>query len=215
MTASLPATARAMCFPDVSSPGTLHMATVQVSKARFVAGEDKQGCPGDMRSCQEKPYLVSGDTVLTGATKGAFTCTGFISPTGKTWREWLPTEALKPASADEESPTDWAGDWTAESAEISIKPNGATFTINGNASFGNGASTNMGDFTATAAPDSGMIAFTEGNNGQTLAYGAGDQSACRIRMVLKGPYLIASDNNNCGGLNVTFSGYYRRTAGKH
>jgi hypothetical protein len=25
-----------------------------------------------------------------------------------------------------------------------------------------------------------------------------------------GPYLIASDNNNCGGMNATFSGIYVR-----
>jgi hypothetical protein len=35
-----------------------------------------------------------------------------------------------------------------------------------------------------------------------------DEFACKVAMQLVGKFLIVSDNLNCGGANVTFSGVY-------
>jgi xylose isomerase len=37
-----------------------------------------------------------------------------------------------------------------------------------------------------------------------------DGYPCRVRMRLLLPYLIVADNGACGGMNVSFSGVYRR-----
>ena len=50
-----------------------------------------------------------------------------------------------------------------------------------------------------------------GEADETLPYEAGDDLDCRARMRLIGPYLLVADNGQCGGLNVSFSGAYRRT----
>ena len=34
--------------------------------------------------------------------------------------------------------------------------------------------------------------------------------ACTVTLRLLGPYLVASDNGGCGGMNVHFTGVYRR-----
>ena len=35
-------------------------------------------------------------------------------------------------------------------------------------------------------------------------------SSCVVKLHRRGPYLVASDNNNCGGLNVSFNGIYTK-----
>src|SRR4051794_11523255 len=50
-------------------------------------------CPAATDACRKKSYLVDGDLVLTGKTKGEFTCISYQSPTAKQrgWsRGWMP-----------------------------------------------------------------------------------------------------------------------------
>ena len=42
-----------------------------------------------------------------------------------------------------------------------------------------------------------------------LALGDADD-ICKMTLRLVGEYLIADDNGECGGMNVTFDGVYRR-----
>ena len=38
-----------------------------------------------------------------------------------------------------------------------------------------------------------------------------DSGVCFVKLWRLGPYLVAADNLGCGGLNVTFTGVYRKT----
>src|SRR5262249_13198261 len=72
-------------------------------------------CPAATDACRKKSYLETGDLVLTGATRGEFTCVSYHSPlsTKRNWTTgWLPTAALTPV-APMQSPkvSDWAGTW--------------------------------------------------------------------------------------------------------
>jgi hypothetical protein len=49
-----------------------------------------------------------------------------------------------------------------------------------------------------------------GPDDRSRPYEAGGEFDCRVRMWRRGPYLLVWDNNGFGGLNVTFSGFYRR-----
>jgi hypothetical protein len=54
-------------------------------------------CPAATKACQRKSYLVMGDLVLVGKTRGHFTCVSYQSPLAKTqiWSNgWLPSAAL-------------------------------------------------------------------------------------------------------------------------
>src|SRR6185437_12212832 len=74
-----------------------------------------ESCPSATDACQKKSYLVTGDLVLTGAPRGAFTCISYHSPvsTRRDWTTgWVLNSALKPV-APMRSPkaSDWAGSW--------------------------------------------------------------------------------------------------------
>ena len=69
---------------------------------------------------------------------------------------------------------------------------------------------NTREVSGQARPKRGVVAFTMGLDGQTVPYTEGDETDCRIRLWQRGPYLVVRDNNGCGGLNVTFSAFYRR-----
>jgi hypothetical protein len=59
-------------------------------------------CPATTKACRKKSYLVTGDLVLTGRTRGSFTCVSYRSMRVKSepiWTTgWLPSTALTPES---------------------------------------------------------------------------------------------------------------------
>ena len=65
---------------------------------------------------------------------------------------------------------------------------------------------NEGSFSAQAPLAAGQkeLVFKEGD----------DESSCVVKLHRRGPYLVASDNNNCGGLNVSFGGIYTKARKK-
>jgi hypothetical protein len=70
---------------------------------------------------------------------------------------------------------------------------------------------NLGSFDATATPSASDVSFTVGEE-STLPIDRGSESDCKVWMRLLGPYLLVSDNMNCGGMNVSFDGLYWRSA---
>jgi len=87
-----------------------------------------ENCPAATDACRKKSYLVTGDLVLTGRTRGDFTCVSYQSPQAKRqiWTSgWLPGAALKPVApiaAPEIS--DWIGTWRLPGGTIEIKRGG-------------------------------------------------------------------------------------------
>ena len=61
-----------------------------------------ESCPADTEACRKTAYLVTGDMVLTGKTRDAFTCVVYQSLRAKkqVWtRGWLPSTALAAGEA--------------------------------------------------------------------------------------------------------------------
>lgn len=215
-----PSVASAGCgWTDVNNDD-VQVAKVATGKPRVYFVIDrvfKAQCPATGAACQDKAYLVPGDVVLIGKRQGAFVCAGFLSPRGTSTINWLPAAAVIPLPASERQPSDWVGDWAAPEQGITIKAAaGGALNVSGDASWGMGdkwrrenGAVHIGQVKGTVRPAGGVVAFTEGDD-KTLPYNAGDEGACSIRMVRRGPYLLARDNNKCGGLNVSFTGFYRR-----
>lgn len=170
-----------------------------------------QPCPKE-KPCgsRQKPYLLSGDVVFAGPPNQGFRCAYYGSRDGKIVAGFIPIENLR--ALDENNgfglTVDFVmGTWKYENDSIEIKA-AAAGQINGDgqAYYQTAETVNDGAFSAQATLASGQkeLVFKEGN----------DESSCVVKLHRRGPYLVASDNNNCGGLNVRFNGIYTKAKAK-
>jgi hypothetical protein len=172
-----------------------------------------ESCPAATDACRKKAYLVTGDLVLVGPTRGNFTCVAYKSPTNKRpiWtRGWLPSVALAPV-APMPSPrlSDWLGTWDQPLGAIEIKPGGigGRLRIEGEIAVAGARDVHTGVIDAQVMPAGDTIAFLDDG---WMPFETKCDSGCRVRMRRVGPYLVVEDNGDCGGAGVTFTGLYRR-----
>ena len=170
-----------------------------------------ESCPAATDACRKKSYLVNGDLVFTGRTKGDFTCVSYQSPTAKQrgWaRGWMPTAALEPVTPmPAPKQTDWIGTWSHPGGDIDIKRGeGGKLSVSGEMVLTGGLSPHTGDIGADVIPLKDTIAFVD--DGSTPFEKEGGD--CRVRMQRIGAWLIVQDNEGCGGVGVTFTGFYHR-----
>lgn len=185
------------------------------ARVHFVQDTDP-GCPAAGATCRSRAYVMAGDVVLAGNTRNGYTCTGFQGPRGSGTIGWLPTAALTMLPLAAQIPADWTGHWYAPEQDVVIKAApGGMLSVKGDATWGMSAwraehgSVHVGTLNGMVRPVRGVLSFTEGE-GRTLPYTGGDAFSCKVRMIRRGPYLLVRDNDNCGGANVSFSGFYAR-----
>lgn len=177
-------------------------------------GDAANACPATAADCQEKAYLVPGDLVVLGVTKGDFVCVDYQTARGARGG-WLPASAIEPAPAVTD-PASWSGKWKRIEADFSIEKNaGGGLKAEGNATFGSldpgrvkRGAVNLCEFAGPLRVKGGEATFTDKD-----ADPKDPDASCRLRMVRAAEVLFVQDNLQCGGLNVSFSGLYRR-AGK-
>ena len=168
-----------------------------------------EACPKD-KPCgsRQKAYLVSGDAVFAGPPNRGFRCAYYGRPNGKIVAGFIPDDNLKPMTEDPSMSIDFViGTWNYENDSIGIKAAAAgQVSGDGQATYQTAETVNEGSFSAQAPLAAGQkeLVFKEGN----------DDSSCVVKLRRRGPYLVASDNNNCGGLNVRFDGIYTRVKTK-
>jgi len=166
--------------------------------------KETKRCPGD-QACPslQKAYLVDGDIVFAGPANQGFRCTYYGTSKGKIIAGFLPEENLTP---ENEQPTLTAefllGTWRFGDDSIEIKAAGAgKVKAHGHATYQTSETVNEGEFTASAAvPAPAELVLRDGE---------GD-AMCEVKLRRRGPYLVASDNNQCGGMNVSFEGIYTK-----
>lgn len=190
-------------------------------RVNFVKREVIQkGCPGNTPACQDKAYLVPGDEVVISGQRGEFVCATYVSAKGRVSDGWLPRSAVTPVQdlpAIQKS--DWLGTWrSGPEQEIAIDAIGSSdkLTIKGDASWGASdpervkrGAVHVGELEGEVAATGADLSFGMGENG-TLPYSEADEVDCKVQMRRLGSYLLAKDNHMCGGVNVSFSGVYRR-----
>ncbi len=219
--ASVPGAAQAGCDWTDLVRDEAGAAVVRPTGARVYFVRDdvlRKGCPNGSAACRRPAYLMAGDPVLTGPVQGRYVCAGFQGAKGAQTIGWLPAEAVVALPDAEQRPSDWAGDWIAPEQELVITEAAAgALAVKGDATWGMGdpqrrlnGGIHTGEVAGTTRPVNGVLAFSMGADNSTQPYEAGDEFSCRIRMLRRGPYLVARDNNGCGGVNVSFSGFYRR-----
>jgi hypothetical protein len=182
-------------------------------------GSDAKDCPNATDACRAKAFLVTGDRVIANQTVGAFVCADFIGAKSTSRRSgWLPASAIVPETPPPIALADWLGKWSQIEAAITIEPGSksGTLSISGDATWGSldpervkRGAVHLGNIEGITSPNGADLSFAMGDS-DTLPVDKGDESACKVWMRRLGAYLLVNDNNNCGGMNVSFGGVYTR-----
>lgn len=219
--------AAAQC-PDAASRdafGGLDLAKVKggVPKVHFRDDQCEEKKPG---GCTRKAFVIPGDEVLVASVLDTSACAVYVDQKGRATAGLLPLSALdrpkKPAATGRDL---LVGKWRRVEAEINVKRDkDGSLDFEGYATYGGHdpkrvaiGAVNVGDFSFKASPASNTIdvALVSGPDGDTQPMVVTDASKipdgeCRVSLVALTTYLVAHDNGQCGGHNVTFSGVYRR-----
>lgn len=203
--------------------GVLYEVDDNVDRAYFYLSDAEQsGCPFQ-RNCRRRAFVVGGDDVMVVAGDDEFSCALYVGagPKFAVTAGWVRTELLvesRPRSWDRE---DFHGRWGyGEFHEIAITDaTDEMVRVTGSALYGaedpgrvERGAVNVGEISVFVPESDSELAFTIDweNVAQEYEYGDPNDGYCRVRMHRDGPYLVVTDNYRCGGMNVTFTGLYRR-----
>ncbi|MET0529192.1 MAG: hypothetical protein ABW003_12805 [Microvirga sp.] len=206
---------------SVNGPVALGRVNNQSSRVNFLKTSIlKAGCPNMSAACQDKPYLVPGDEVVIIGTKGDFVCASYAGKHGRITDGWLRRSAISIVQDQPDvSVKDWIGRWQSGPEQrivIEQVDKAGVLAIKGDATWGASdpervkrGAVNIGSLEAETKAEGATLSFGMGENG-TLPFDQADEADCKVRMQRLGPYLLVKDNNNCGGMNVSFTSVYRR-----
>jgi hypothetical protein len=200
---------------DVTHPVTIAKIIADRPQVHFVKNtSDAAACPAEREGCEQPSYLVPGDLLLVGKSRGAFSCVSYQSAADRrqNWTVgWLPSASLTPVqSARAPRTADWIGRWIHAGGAITIsRGRRGSLRIRGEHVYPAAQSVHSGVIDANAKPAHGRIEFAD--DGST-SFGAASAEAgsCLVRMQRIAELLVVDDNGRCGGSHVTFTGFYRR-----
>jgi len=168
----------------------------------YFYGED-EGCPAPGAKCVRKAYVVAGDALVVSRAFGEYACAWFRPARGYETVGWLRADQLELAEADANPPASrWLGEWVMHENGFTIRRDAkaGVLRVEGSATWhGVGDNVHVGEVNASAAPA-----------GNTLTL---EDDICTITLRLVGDFIVADDNGECGGVNVTFDGVYRKKKG--
>jgi hypothetical protein len=200
---------------DVTHPVTIAKIIADRPQVHFVKNaSDDAACPAERETCRAPSYLIPGDLVLIGKTRGAHSCVSYQSAADRTQRwtvGWLPSASLTPVQpARALAPADWIGRWIHAGGTITIsKGRRGTLRIRGEQVYPAAQNVHSGVIGAKAKPAYGLLRFADDGS---VAFDAANSEAgsCLVRMQRIAELLVVEDNNHCGGSMVTFTGFYGR-----
>lgn len=180
-------------------------------RTRFIKGWTREGqhCPSLDPNCRQPSFLIEGDKVVVNEIDGDFACANYVNEKGVNIANWLPLGSLSRTNMDPK----WRGGWKTYDgkARLSIENGqGGRLMISGSAEYDTGTTINTGEIAGEGNAMLSEISF--GYDGsRVLGYeDAAANRDCAVRMRQLGPYIAVIDNGACGGLNVSFTGLYRR-----
>lgn len=167
-------------------------------RAYFHADEDD--CPKAGGRCRTKAYVIPGDELIVSRTFGEWVCGWFQPRKGSETVGWVEASKLDIREADARPALSaWLGEWTFYENFVRIRRGARVgrLAVEGQAYWhGLGDNVHVGEIGGDARPE-----------GRSLAL---EDDTCRVRLLLVGPFLLVNDNGQCGGVNVSFDGVYRR-----
>lgn len=168
--------------------------------ARIHFYKDDDDCPTDTVKCETKSYLITGDQVLVSRKYGKWVCAWYQPQKGSETVGWLLADKLIMSEAPAQPAlASWIGLWKYGKKSLDIRRDGKTglLKVKGYAIWeGVGANVHVGGVEAVAQPQGKELLLVE--------------EECQVSLKLVGDYLVATDNSECGGVNVRFSGVFRK-----
>jgi hypothetical protein len=168
------------------------------SRAYFYG--DDEGCPGPDAKCRQKAYVIPGDALVVSRTFGEYVCAWFQPARGYETVGWIRADQLELSETDANPPAArWLGEWELHENGLTIRrgAKAGELRVEGSATWhGVGDNVHVGEVNASAAPDGDALAL--------------EDDICKLTLRLVGDFLLADDNGDCGGVNVTFDGLYRK-----
>jgi hypothetical protein len=144
-------------------------------------------------------YVAPGDVVFASAPINGFRCV-YAGSRGKLSAGFVPDASLTPADEGRPITPAWlVGRWANFGDLILVSSRNGRLEAKGEAIWpGRGVAgppgPNFGDFEGTPIISGTAVVVASG--------------VCRVEAHRRGPYLVVSDNQQCGGMNVNFSGIY-------
>ena len=136
---------------------------------------------------------------------GNFACAWFQPKKGAETVGWIPLDKLEIIGLLQGiGKADWTGTWKFYDSEIKISPTEKenVYKVTGNAFWkGLGDNVHIGELDGDAKLVETNLKYGETDD---------DEFACKVTLRLIDKFMIVSDNLNCGGVNVSFSGVYRK-----
>ncbi len=161
-------------------------------------------CPVSEK-CRGKAYLVPGDKVVIARTFQKFACSWYSPAKGLPTVGWIKAADLRITNPNPNPPVSaWLGDWSYSANTISFTHNklAGYLNVTGEAFWkGFGDNIHIGELDDRAKPAGNQLKVGERET---------DGYACKATIRLINNFLVVRDNMNCGGVNVTFSGVYRK-----
>lgn len=188
-------------LPDggFARPPGAKLQIAEVAAASAVALEE---C-GSPKGCLRAPAR-RGTPVLIYRVQGDWTC-GFFTSRHGAGPAWIRSTDVRILPYALRPPlTSWEGLWAGgeERVRIGPAPEPGRLHLEGHGEW-HGANDNVhfGDFRGEATPEGNRVHFVEHG-----------PNSCTIDLTLLGRYILASDNQMCGGMNVRFQGIWKRVA---
>lgn len=138
--------------------------------------------------------LRAGVPAIVYHVDGAWTCAGFQS--GHRWVRSAELRSVPPDTTPR--PAAWVGRWMLPAGAATIwRGSGDTLRIEGRAWWlGARGASHSGSIRALAVLSRNRVHFLD--------------NMCELDLALVGEYVVAGDNERCGGMNVRFWGIWRR-----
>lgn len=210
---SLPCTAWAAepdCFgllADHTPPLSLRAGTIVGSGKAFFLSDIGTACAATDGACRahRSPYVLPGDRLAVIGTAPGYVCVsyppahGFGDVSG-----WLPVDRVQEDNAGPKQGSDAAllGTWRiGKEQSITIRHAAQDgFSVEGSAIWRGGIAVHLGTISGPLAVQASTARYADGTS---------DES-CVVVMRRIGDRLAVIDNAQCGGLNVTFGGWYHK-----
>ncbi len=176
------------------------------TRTYFYDDDDQKKCPSG-KGCKLRAYVTAGDDVITNRKFGDYVCAWFTPVKGAPTVGWLRESDLEfPSMLSDASSGVWSGEWRYFQNSIKINPakSDDQLSIKGTAIWqGFGDNVHIGELDGVFKHNNGVVEYSDGTG----------EYDCRAKLQLatgNQKYLIVADNMNCGGVNVSFSGIYRK-----
>ena len=163
-------------------------------------------CPDDSAACRGRVYVVPGDLVLTSIARGPFVCAYYPGKVGGS-AGFVRQDEVQVQPTPAPALSAWVGAWRDGDDSIVLHVSGHQLVAEGNAYW---PSANPSLKQAPGGPHTGEMSGQATPRDGTVVFAGSDPDDCRVKLTLLPPYLLAADNLNCGGANVSFIGVYRK-----